>query len=42
LWELAACVDGFNRANGAGEPDEELSVADFRDMVRRHAASMMN
>ncbi|MCX5478449.1 hypothetical protein OSH08_05505 [Kaistia geumhonensis] len=35
FWEFAACVDGFNTANGA-EPDVEPPTAEeYHDMVRR-------
>ena len=38
LWELAACVDGYNKAHG-GDDDEppEMSGAEFDAMVARHA-----
>jgi len=37
MWELAACVDGINRANGAEANPEPPSNDDFDLMVERHA-----
>jgi hypothetical protein len=38
LWELAACVDAYNRANGAEEQPEPPSSQEFDDMIARHSA----
>jgi hypothetical protein len=35
LWELAACVDGYNAAHGDPDP-EPMSSDEFDDMVSRH------
>lgn len=36
LWELAACIEGWNRANGGDDdPPEPPSAAEFYDMVTR-------
>jgi hypothetical protein len=37
LWEFAASVDGWNKANNPEEPIDPLSVEDFDDMLSRHA-----
>lgn len=36
IWEVAACVDGFNRANGAEAPVEPPSNAEFDEMLVRY------
>lgn len=33
MWEFAACVDGFNRANGIDEDAEPMSPAEFERAV---------
>jgi hypothetical protein len=33
LWELAACVDGFNRANGDDDMPEPMTAQEFDDAV---------
>jgi hypothetical protein len=43
LWELAACVDGCNLANGVSEQEPvELTDRDFDNMVDRLGPSMMH
>lgn len=38
MFELLACIEGYNAAHGgAGEP-EPMSVDEFDDMIMRHAA----
>ncbi|BBF93383.1 hypothetical protein [Blastochloris tepida] len=37
LWQFAACIDGWNRANGAEVPPEPLSPGEFDDLLARHA-----
>lgn len=36
LWELAACVAGYNKANGAGET-VMITVDEFDLMMAEHA-----
>lgn len=37
MFEIAACIDGYNRANSSGEePLPEMSEADFDEMITRH------
>jgi hypothetical protein len=36
LWQLAACVDGWNKAHGA-EDKPEVTNEDFDAMLERHA-----
>jgi hypothetical protein len=33
LWEFAACVDGFNRANGGDERPEPMTPEEFDEAV---------
>lgn len=35
LWELAACIDGFNAANGVEEMPEAPSPSEFYEMLDR-------
>lgn len=35
LWQLSACVDGWNRAHGDGKP-EAPTDAEFEAMKRLH------
>jgi hypothetical protein len=37
LWELAAAVDGYNRAQGGEEQPPEITAAEFDDLLERHA-----
>jgi hypothetical protein len=38
-WELAACVDGYNRAHaGDDTPPDPMSSEEFDAMRERHAA----
>jgi hypothetical protein len=38
LWELAACVEGYNLANGGGdEQPAPLGVNEYDDLIARHA-----
>lgn len=37
LWELAAAIDGHNRSQGADEPVESMSDAEFAEMLNRNA-----
>lgn len=39
MWELAACVDGYNRANGAEEAVAAPTNDEFDEMLARHYAS---
>lgn len=39
-WQLAACVDGYNRAQGAEEPLPELTNEEFDAMLERNAEWM--
>lgn len=36
FWQLGACVDGYNSANGGGEKIEPPSDAEFEQMLRNH------
>jgi hypothetical protein len=36
VWEIAACVRGYNKANGAGELTEPPSNEEFDAMLERH------
>lgn len=36
-WQLAACVDGYNRAQGAEEQPPEITAAEFDAMLERNA-----
>jgi hypothetical protein len=36
LWQLAACVEGWNRAQG-NEPKPEVSNEEYDDILERHA-----
>lgn len=36
LWELAACADGFNRANGGEETVQPPSNDEFDQMLMRY------
>ncbi len=36
LWELAMCVDGFNRSRGAEEIPTPMSNDEFENMIERH------
>jgi hypothetical protein len=33
LWELAACVDGFNKANGSDDHPQPMSGEEFDEAV---------
>jgi hypothetical protein len=33
FWEFAACVDGFNRANGGDDLPQPMSAQEFDVMV---------
>lgn len=35
LWQLAACVDGYNRSQGADDPIAPPSADDFYEMVAK-------
>ena len=35
-WELAACVEGWNRAHGAEEKPAPMSNDEFDAMLARH------
>lgn len=35
LWQFAASVDGWNRAQGGEEPIEAPSAAEYYEMVER-------
>lgn len=37
LWQFAACVDGYNKANSPDDEMEPLSPEEFDDMLARHA-----
>jgi hypothetical protein len=37
LWELAACVDGYNAANGGDPAVEPPTEEELEDMMQRHA-----
>lgn len=37
LWQLAACVDGYNAANSPEEEIDPLSGDEFDAMLSRHA-----
>jgi hypothetical protein len=37
LWQLAACVDGWNRAHGAAPKPEPPSDAEFDRMIEASA-----
>lgn len=36
LWQFAACVDGFRRANEGDEQPEPMTADEFDDMLQRH------
>ncbi|UGX98230.1 hypothetical protein G6321_00025135 [Bradyrhizobium barranii subsp. barranii] len=36
IWEIAAYVDGHNRANADPEKPEAMSDDDFDDLLMRH------
>lgn len=36
MWELAACIDGYNAAHGGESEPEPMSSDEFDDMVERH------
>jgi hypothetical protein len=36
VWELAACIDGYNAAQGGDRDPEPMSSAEFDDMIGRH------
>ncbi|GJD58149.1 hypothetical protein [Methylobacterium dankookense] len=38
LWQLAAAIDGYNRAQGAEEEPPELGFDEFDAMLERNAA----
>jgi hypothetical protein len=38
LWEFAACVDGFNRANGGEEEPEPMTAEEFDRAVANSKA----
>jgi hypothetical protein len=35
LWEFAACVDGYNRANGGDEEVEPMTAQEFDEAVEQ-------
>lgn len=35
MWELAACIDGYRRANGGEETVSAPSASEFEDMITR-------
>jgi hypothetical protein len=35
FWQFAACIEGFNKANGAEEKIEAPTDEEFEDMLRR-------
>lgn len=35
FWQFAACVDGWNRANGGEDSVEPPSREEYEDLVRR-------
>lgn len=35
LWQFSACVDGFNKANGAEEMPEPPTADEYYDMIER-------
>jgi hypothetical protein len=37
LWQFAACVDGWNKAQGSEEVIEPLTEDEFDDMMARNA-----
>lgn len=36
LWEFAACVNGWNRAQGGGDKPDPISDEDFELELRKH------
>lgn len=40
LWEYAAAMDGWNRAQGGEEEAPDLTSADFDEMLERHSEWM--
>lgn len=38
FWEFAACIDGYNRANGADEMPEPMSGEEFDEAVANSKA----
>lgn len=36
LWQFAACIDGWNRANGGPSRPEPPSLEEFEAMKRAH------
>ncbi len=36
LWELAACVEGVNQANGGTDPMDDWGPGEFADLKERH------
>jgi hypothetical protein len=36
IWELAACIDGFNRANGGEDAIAPPTDQEFEDAKRLH------
>lgn len=35
FWQFAACVDGFNRSQGAEDPVQAPSADEFHEMVAK-------
>jgi hypothetical protein len=35
LWQFAACVEGWNRANGGEDEVEPPTAEEYEDLVRR-------
>jgi hypothetical protein len=40
LWQFAACVDGFNRANGAESEPDAMNPSEFDDLLARNQKFM--
>jgi hypothetical protein len=38
VWELAACVDGYNAVHGGEQEPEPPSIAEYEEMRERHRA----
>jgi len=37
LWQFAACIEGYNKAQGGEDKPEPMSSDEFDAMLERHA-----